>query len=216
MEDVYVKLQADGKVFVIENDGAVTREKEIDPDSLISLVERSTYSQITDSYGGVLPKHCIYYGFAERRSGEMFQVVMLERKGCVRPYNHFGSIENVGYPKLIFAYKIANNKMVSSAVVAAIDEFIGELSPVYYFPYANVSHNGRICTGSYHYPEIDTLTGLNYLPEDFYLIEHTHEKNAVSEVIRDILDQVKEKPFDNSLLKFNTTFKQFVEEFCKG
>jgi len=213
MESISLRLQADGTIFVIEENGAVIKEKQIDPDSLITVIEKSVYSEIADSYGNILPKNCVYYGFAERRSGEMLQIVMLEREKCIRPYNHFGQVEMVGYPKLIFAYKIANKRIITSAVVAVTDEFITERSPVYHFPYANVFNNGRICTGNYHYPEIESLTGLNFLPEDFYLIEHTHEKNAAGEVIREILDQMKDKPFDDKLLKFYKTFKQFVEEF---
>lgn len=213
MEDIYLKMQTDGSLFVIENNDPVIKEKQIDPDSLINLIERSTYSEITDSYSRILPKNCIYYGIKERRSGEVIEVIMIEREKCIRPYNHFGQIETVGYPKLIFAYNIVNKRVSGSAVVAATDEFITEKSPVYHFPYANVSYNGGICTGTYHYPEIDSLTGLGYLPEDFYLIEHTHANNGSGETIRDILDQVQGKPFDDSLLKFCMTFKQFIERF---
>ena len=213
MEFIDIRLRNNGTVFIIEKDGATIKEKQIKPDSLIALIESSTYSEVTDSYGSIIPKSCIYSGAVERRSGLSNQVIMIEREKCIRPYNHFGSVELVGYPKLILAYKIAGNKIISSAVVAATDEFITDKSPVYYFPYANVGHSGVICTGTYHYPEINALTDLTYLPEDFYLIEHTHEKNAVNEVIGDILDQVKEKPFDDNLLKFYRTFKQFVGEF---
>ena len=213
MDSVSVKLLADGTVYVVEEEGAVIKEKLIEPDSLLKLIESSAYSEITDSYGSVLPKNCIYYGVMERRSGLPVQVVMVERERCVRPYNHFGSVEMVGYPKLVFAYKISGADIISSAVVAATDEVISEDSPLYYFPYANVFFTGKICTGTYHYPKIRSLADLTYLPEDFYLIEHTHERNAAGEVIREILDQVKEKPFDDSLLKFFKTFGQFVREY---
>jgi hypothetical protein len=213
MDSINIKLREDGAVFIIEEYGAVIKEKRINPDSLINLIKNSIYNEVTDSYGSNLPKNCIYYGVTERRSGLPSQTVVIEREKCIRPYNHFGLVEMVGYPKLLFIYKVTGNQIVSSSVVAATDEFITDSSPVYHFPYANVFIDGRICMGTYHYPEIKSLTDLTFLPEDFYLIEHTHEKNATGEVIRDILDQVQEKPFDDGLLKFYKTFKRKRQKF---
>jgi hypothetical protein len=124
---------------------------------------------------------------------------------------------NVGYPKLLFAYKIVGNRVVSSAVVAAVDEFIKPQTPVYVFPYGNVFLNGNICMGSYRHPEVNPkdLTDVNFFPEAFYLIEHTHPHNAKSQVIKEILDKVKDKPFDNGLLVFQCTFEQWINGFSQ-
>ncbi|MCG8402846.1 MAG: prokaryotic E2 ligase family D protein, partial [Firmicutes bacterium] len=160
-----------------------------------------------------LPKNCIYYGVLERLDSSPTQVVVIERDNCFKPYNHIGDTVNVGYPKLLFAYQIKDNEVISSAVVAARDEFIKNESPVYHFPYGNVLANGKICWGTYTYPRLKELADLTFYPEPFYLLEHTHAMNAVNQVVADLLHSDKE--FDDSKLVMMTTFKKFINKFCK-
>lgn len=182
----------------------------------MELVKSTLHSHVTDSYNTpTLPKNCIFYGVVERFSSQPEVNIVIEREKCIRPYNHFGDTENVGYPKLLFAYKIVGNRVASTAVVAVVDELVKPSSPVYVFPYGNVFHNGNICMGSYHHPEINPkdMTDVNYFPEAFYLIEHTHPKNSRDQVIKDILDKVEDKPFDDDLLIFYGTFEQWIDQF---
>ena len=165
----------------------------------------------------MLPKNCIYYGVVEKLSQQQIECVVIERKACIRPYNHFGDIIEVGYPKLLFAYKIKGVQVVASAVVAAIDEFIKPRTPVYVFPYGNAFNNGSICMGTFHHPDVKPgdLTDVSFYPEVFYLIEHDQVKNQRKQEIKEILDKVTGKPFDNELLTVQCTFEQWVDRFSK-
>lgn len=213
-KSINLKITKDGSVFLIEENGPVKREREIEPQSLLTLIEKSLHNEVTDAYGSRLPKNCVFYGVVERHAQQPTQIVMLERDKCIRPYNHFGAEETVGYPKLIFAYKVQGQHVITTSVVAAKDEVMTPESAVYHFPYANVGASGAICLGSYSYPEVKDISDMSYFPEPFYLIEHTHANNGAGQVVREILDQVQEKPFDDELLEHRCTFEQFINNFA--
>ena len=210
IESINLKVCSDGSAYLIEQ-GLTTRERPIDPQSLLAIIESSIINKVTDRYESVLPKNCIYYGVLERHSLEPQQIVVVEREPCIRPYNHLGTMYRVGYPKLLFAYKISKNRVNGSFVVAATDEYIKEGSNCYHFPYANVGPHGGICTGNYIYPQLNEVADVALLPEGFYLIEHTHITNAANQIIEELLEKTQEKVFDNNLLVFKQTFKQFVD-----
>lgn len=178
---------------------------------LLELVKDSLHEKVTDAYGSPpLPKNCVFYGVVERHSQVPIVNIAIEREGCIRLYNHFGDILEVGYPKLVFLYSIKGNRVSGSCVGAVTDEIIKSGSPVYHFPYGNVFNNGGICMGSYAHPEVNELSDITYFPEPFYLIEHTHTNNAKNQLVKDLLDQSMGKPFNNELLVFNCSFKDFV------
>ncbi|OPX90765.1 MAG: hypothetical protein A4E52_00743 [Pelotomaculum sp. PtaB.Bin013] len=189
----------------------MVKEKQIDPSGILHLVKESLDSVITDHYeSGPLPKGCIYYAVVERNSQHPEQIVIIEREACIRPYNHMGEIYQVGYPKLIFCYKVIKDKICGFYMAAVKDEIINKKSEVYHFPYANVYDNGSVCMGSFIHPPIKELSDLTYYPEAFYTIEHTHLMNARNQLIIDILKEVENKPFDSGLLVFDCTFEQFI------
>ena len=209
IESVNLRLYSDGSAYLIEQ-GLTTKERPVDPQSLLKIIENSIVNKVTDSYGSTLPKNCVYYGVTERQSSAPQQLVVIERDPCIRPYNHNGTIYHAGYPKLLFAYQIINNHVHQSYVVAATDEYIKNGSSCYHFPYANVSRTGSICTGSYIYPLLNEIADTALLPEGFYLIEHTHVTNAANQIIEELLEVTKDRPFNNEQLVFKCTFEQFV------
>jgi hypothetical protein len=173
-------------------------------------------NRVADSfYSPPLPKNCIYYGVVERFMNSSTQIVVLERDGCIRPYNHFGEIYNVGYPKMLFAYAIKNSRVISTMVVAVKDEFVKNDSAVYHFPYGNVYGDGRVCWGNFSYPSVNSIIDLNFYPEAFYLLEHTHPKNAVGQVIIDLLESSRDKHFDDDKLVLMSTFGKIISTFSK-
>ncbi|MFX4261297.1 hypothetical protein ACOBQJ_03735 [Pelotomaculum propionicicum] len=180
---------------------------------MLELVKNSLHEKVTDAYGSPpLPKNCVFYGVVERHSQSPTVLVAIERDKCIRPYNHFGEIIEVGYPKLVFLYAIKGNKVCGSYVAAVTDEIIKSESPVYFFPYGNVGLTHSICMGNYFHPEVKELSDVTYFPEPFYLIEHTHPNNAKNQVIKELLEQTKGKPFNDELLIFNCTFKDFINK----
>ncbi|MBF7083391.1 hypothetical protein IT084_10440 [Desulfallas sp. Bu1-1] len=215
-EHIDIRITSEGSVFIVEQNDTI-RRKQIEPQSLLQLIKNSIdKNEVVDKYGSpALPKNCIYYGVLERFASSPTQVVVIERDKCSKPYNHIGDIIlNVGYPKLLFAYKIQNNNVISSAVVAAKDEFIKNNSAVYHFPYGNVFADGIICWGNYRHPQLEELANLTFYPELFYLIEHTHPTNAVGQAVVDLLH--KGKKFDDSKLVLMTTFKKFINQFTNS
>lgn len=198
-------------------EGLTTTERPIDPQSLLNLLDASVIRQFTESYKSPpLPKNAVFYGVVDRHAQDLEQIVIIEREPCIRPYNHFGDIRSVGYPKLLFAYRIIGKTVTSTSVVAAVDEIMSDSSSIYHYPYANVSVGGVICWGSYRNPPITNLVDLTYLPEEFYLIEHTHEKNAHQEVVSDLLIKVENRAFDSGLLVFKETFENFINNNMNG
>lgn len=188
------------------------KEKQIDPFSLITLVKESLSNKITDHYeSGPLPKNCIYYGVVERNSQKPEQVIIIEREACIRPYNHLGTILQVGYPKLLFCYRVVSENVQTFYVAAAVDEIIKNSSEIYLFPYANVYLGGNVCMGSFVYPLLRELAELTYYPEAFYTIEHTHLTNAKNQLIADLLEKNENKAFDSKLLIPDCNFEKFVK-----
>lgn len=214
LEHINIKITPDGSVFVAEH-GVTVKQKQIDPQYLIQIINNSLEkSEVVDRYNSpVLPKNCIYYGVVERFASHPSQIVVVEKDKCIKPYNHLGDVINVGYPKLLFTYRIRGNEVIDSAVVAAIDEFIKNQSPIYRFPYGNVHSDGRICWGTFKYPRLNELADLSFYPEPLYLFEHTHTQNGAGQVISELLH--KDREFDDSKLMLFTTFEKFIEYFTK-
>jgi len=214
LEALYLKFMPDGRIVrVIE--GVAKQETEIDPSDLINLIPGSLDHKVKDWYHSLaLPKGCIYYGVVERHSGAEETVVVIEKERCIWFYNHMGETYYVGYPKLLFAYKIQGDRITNSALVAATDKYIKNSSEVYHFPYANVFSNTHICQGSMRYPTVKSLADIARYPLGFYLVEHTHANNGAHQPVLEILEKVRNKPFDDSLLTFITTFEKWVTKFA--
>ncbi len=149
----------------------------------------------------ILPKSCVFY----QESRNRIRVGIEVEKG-----NHdviFGEIEEslykqVAYPKLLFWFDINKSMQVLSAnVVAVKDLLISEETELYRFPYSNVFESGKICwtIKSDPYSSLRQLEILPYIflgaTKNMDLYEAAHDIN-----LRDLLEFMQEKVFDDSLL----------------
>lgn len=209
-ESINLRINKDGSVFLTK-EGLIKKEKQINPQTLLDLIRSSLKNEVIKQiYSGPLPKGTVFYGHLNREN-ICEEIVVIHRPACVRTYNHFGRCDEVGYPALLFGFRVACKKIVSSYLVAVTDEVILDSSIIYHFPYANIYSDGRICWGNYKTPNINHLAELNYQPEAFYFIEHTHERNAAGQVIGELLQKAREEKFDSKLLVPLGTFKQLIK-----
>lgn len=58
----------------------------------------------------------------------------------------------VGYPGLIYRFKVENQFLSQVKIWAVLDKNLTPDTPVYHYPYFNSYQDGRICIGSNHIP----------------------------------------------------------------
>jgi hypothetical protein len=193
--------------------GLSVKEKQIDPQSLMNLAQKSLNNVIVDHHGsGPLPKNCIYYGVFERNAQKPAQIIIIEREAGIRSYNHLGTVLQVGYPKLLFCYRVVDEYVKGFHLVAAVDEIIKNDSDIYRFPYANVNISGVVCLGGFNYPPLKELAELTYYPEGFLTIEHSiHGDNTGKYPFEVLLKKMENRQFDNELLILDCNFKTLIK-----
>ncbi|MEF3304180.1 hypothetical protein [Paenibacillus sp. GYB003] len=153
----------------------------------------------------LLPRNCILY--QENGAGCRTVAIEVEKQ---RFNVQFGNdlYKNVGYPKLVFVFKVFPGSQMSANVLTVTDKVIGANTEVFYYPYSNVQHAGRSMQACW--PELNKLgteqdiyNNLNLLSTLPFLFLNSPSNNDLYkyENLRDRFIKFSGKDFDDGILE---------------
>lgn len=116
-----------------------------------------------------LPRGCVKHVWLSR--SQDIQLVFVEipkRKWDISYFNKDLVYEQVGFPRMLFGYKLNGNRVVDLYCLALKgDQRVTDDMQIYKFPFANVS-NGLVCMGGNKFPLVKDLTRLTTLHNLFF------------------------------------------------
>ncbi|MBA4535201.1 hypothetical protein [Brevibacillus halotolerans] len=164
-----------------------------------------------------LPTNCIKHFWINRSQKE--QLVFIEipkQKWDISFYN--SKFKQVGFPRLIFGYRLKENLIKKIYILAIKDKgrVLGK-TEIFKFPFANVL-NGSVCMGGNSLPTIKDLTQLSTMHNLFFAAPSSScyydtERNysGISD-LRELYTYLQDKIFPEEWLKSKD---MTLEEYCK-
>lgn len=154
-------------------------------------------------YKGFMPKNVLYYH--KTFSDEMIVIDIPKRQFDVK--FHDVKYEKVGHPRMLFAFRVADNKIRSLKIACVKDKIINEETKLYLYPYSNVFADHGVCW-TYSQYDIDSLEKLQHIP---YIFLNTPNNSHVNGRTRELFEANCEKEFNNEDLQTSGyTFAQLV------
>lgn len=167
--------------------------------------------------------------FREAYGSQLIQTKQIGKKSCIyilhkkkakMPLQMFKRFYgDVGYPGLLFAIKVVNDRLFSMYLVAVKDNIINEDTKLYYYPYTNVSGDmGNVCLGSNKFSKgISKKNNLFKVPLQFAEMPNslhsfmaTH--NSAGYDCEEMVKKMQNREFDDKLLVEKeqiTTYKEW-------
>jgi hypothetical protein len=148
------------------------------------------------------------------------RTVILVREPMPMDITYFDDVyKNVGIPRLLFGIKIYQNIIQSVRIMAIKDFIIKENTPLYEYPFSNVSRGtGNVCFGMNRVSSIDVthLTALHSIPDMFLSMPNNNDNyghNLSGLDYRPLLERLSDKPFDDNWLEpAKKTYKEWFEQ----
>lgn len=158
----------------------------------------------------ILPKGTVLY--QEDASGT--KVVVLERDRARRDVTfHNTPYNQVGHPKLLFAFLVKHDEIKACQIVAIKDVTIKPNSRLFRYPFSNVYSDNRACWPELASIKIKNLYELQNLP-DLFFNSPANNHLFQGENLREWFFTLQNKDFDDSkLVPLNTTVEKFYEMF---
>lgn len=218
--EVLLRFLPDGRVYVesVAEDTCVP-PKRIDVSDLEQALTSSFVRKRMDVEfrTGVLPKGTVEVT-AVTANGKLGHLIVIEREKCVAPFVlHLKDKEplscDVGYPRLLFKFAVFAGEVKSLQIRAAKEGPLRDNTPLYYYPYTNVYHDGYVCMGTYKYPPVREFWNLNTYPDIFYRLPNSTDLyNRPGIILRELIELNREREFDDSLLEpCGETYGQFAQ-----
>lgn len=156
-------------------------------------------------YEGFMPKNILYY----RRTLGTDHVVIEVPKGLrdVRYQNI--KYKGVGHPKMLFFFKVKNEKIISIRIACVKGPFINEESELFHYPFSHVHSKHNVCWSFGEY-EIDSLEKLQHIP---YVFVSTPNSGHFKPETLDMFKALEGEEFDDNILRpSGMCFKELIEE----
>lgn len=171
----------------------------------------------------ILPKNCVQHIWINRiRKSQIVFVDVPKSQWDITFYNT--PLEQVGYPRMLFGYRIIGNKVNTMYILAVKEKGrITKETEIYHFPYANVS-NGTVCMGGNQLlklPDIEDLWQLGTYHNLFFQAPssacyYNSERNLAGFTdLREFYRHMENRVFSDEYLRKQGTFKEFVKQICK-
>jgi len=217
MNEVLIRICEDGVITVEDDRDGVKGFKEINPDTLLTCINRSLLRGAV--FSGLLPKNCVSFAAYDDGDKEVC-IIHPESKSNISyygtPYLDFP------LPKLVFGFRITRENQIGGCRlgVAGNDDNLKPTTPMYAYPFGNVSGT-RLCTGKNALPKCESLHTLASVP--YYIIgmdnnnDNFKKTNNKPELeMRDLLELLKDKTpeyyYSDILIPSGSTLGDFISE----
>jgi hypothetical protein len=165
-----------------------------------------------------LPVNCVKHIWINR--AQKIQMVFIEvpkGKWDIAYYNT--AFEQVGFPRMLFGYRIRDGRIQQMHILAVKDKGrIREDTELYKFPYANVS-NGMVCMGGNTLPVIKDLAQLATMHQVFFAAPSstcyydTKRNESGFSDLRELYNRMQGQDFPEEwLTSKQQTFGQYCQE----
>lgn len=219
-----IEIKEDGTnlVSILQSENGRKKEKIITMDSLISSISSSSKKGNFEIIKSPLYKEVMGTKLIQSKQyAKNSTVYILHRKKFQAPMQIFSRFHgDVGYPGLLFAVYVVNNRLSRLNVIAVKDDVIDEGTKLYKYPYTNVSGNdGKVCLGANFFGK-GILDGekLYNVPNEFFSMPNTlhsysNKNNTKGYEFEEMIISLKNKEFDNELLVNNNKLLTYIEWF---
>ncbi|NMA50097.1 MAG: hypothetical protein GX947_10120 [Tissierellia bacterium] len=219
-----IELREDGSnlVSIIKEENGRKKEKIITMDDFISsVISANSMGEFEPVIGPMFKDIKGTKLIQSKQYAKNSSVYVLHRKKFQAPvqiYNRFHG--DVGFPGLLFAIYVVNNRLSKLNLVAVKDEIITEETRIYKYPYTNVSGDrGSVCLGGNNFDK-GILEGdkLYNVPNQFFSMPNTlhsysSSKNTKGYEFEEMVISLKNKEFDDELLVENKDLKNYKQWF---
>lgn len=213
--DLTLRVSPDsGKITVEEHTGDVISRKEITPRAFFDCIKGSIRHTAYPS--GLLPPDCLAVSLGEQDTGIVVRYSMdwADISFYETPYPHFP------LPRLVFGYHVdPQGKAVRCRMGVMEDEIPRPETPMYFYPFSNVSDDGHLCIGMNALPKYKGLHKTATLPALLLSIPNALDRfdqghNRLDMEYRDLLEHLKDKTpayyYDEVLVRNGKTLQDFI------
>lgn len=215
-----IELKEDGSnlVSIINEENGRKKEKIISIDDFISSIISANSLGSFDPVLSPLYKEINGVKLIQhKQNAKNSSIYILHRKKFQAPVQIYSRFHgDVGFPGLLFAIYVVNNRLSKLKVVAVKDEIITEDTKIYRYPYTNVSgEDGLVCLGSNNFEKgILEEDKIFNVPNQFFSMPNTlhsysPHNNAKGYEFEEMVISLKNREFDDNLLVENSRLKNY-------
>jgi len=195
--------------------GVVSR-KNISPQSLSDCILTSRYDEEVHATG-LLPEGCIA---AVMEKKHIYYYIRYPE--LYADFSYYGTeYPNFPIPRLVFQFKylIQEHKVAESSLCVVKDTRLTPDTPLYRYPFSNVSGDGHICLGNNALPVYKDPARLHTLASYILRMPNNNDRfsrdnNRLHAEFRDLLEQMKNKTpahyYTDVLVESGQTLKDFL------
>lgn len=216
--DTVIRIAGERAEVVVEQmkKGGIITRKNISPDALGACFLTSKYDDGIH-HTGLLPENCIAMTITAKH-----HFYYIRYPDLYSDMAYFGTeYPRFPIPRLIFGFKYMPNegKVAESRVCVVADERLRDDTPLYTYPFSNVSSGGNICIGNNALPVYKHPSRLSGLPGYILRIPNNNDHysnsgNRLHWEYRELLEQMKDKPasyyYTDVLKESRLTLKDFM------
>jgi len=215
-DELIIRIKNDGSVSVEEYKNGIKSYKPITPDSLLDCINKSLLRGETSS--GLLPPNC--KSFKAHDNGE-YDVTILhpEDKADI---SYVGTeYKDFPLPRLIFGFHISSEGRISQCRLGVVgnESNLKPTTPMFKYPFSNVSSNTRLCIGNNPLPRVQSLHTLGSLTYHILSMDNNNDhfrpsNNKLGLEMRDLMELLKDKQqscyYEDILIPSGTTLGDFI------
>lgn len=227
-----------GTVCIKNDHGLLINEYKMTIDEFIQSVIDSQHRDVVVKHGrrkilmkkrkraivdsGCLPSNCVRQVWTDYKNHQ--QIVFFDIPKTRWDMKYYDtSIEQVGYPRLLFGYQLQGNKVTEMFLFGLKDN--GRIrgdTELFKFPFANVK-DGKVCMGGNIYPTITDLYQLSTYHNVFFAAPSSNcyydtlrNDSGISD-LRELYTVLSEKDFPEEwLVSKKMTFDEFIKRIKKS
>lgn len=143
---ITLQIAEDGAFIELENNGR-KEFRECDIDTLIDILNRAVREVSTDEVieSPMLPVNTIKF---DRSANTNDYTLYMYREPVIDQITFESRSYVVGYPAIIYGFKVVNEVVSRVEVWAVKDKVLTPETQIYHYPFFNVSQDGRMCIGT--------------------------------------------------------------------
>lgn len=205
------------EIFVEQEKNGIVARKSIAPDTLAQCFLTSRYNDEIHTTG-FLPEGCIAATITPKCTW-----YFLRYPDLYADISYFGTeYPHFPIPRLVFGFKyITSTKKVGASYLCVVkDERLTLSTPLFVYPFSNVSYEGSICLGNNALPAYKNPARLHTLAAHILRLPNNNDQfssnnNKLHLEYRDLLEQLKGKEpssyYSDVLKEKNQTLKDFMD-----
>lgn len=209
-----------GMMRVVFNDCGKEQTKLLTMDTYLSILGDATFSNIKNYVRiGSLPEGFLD-GSISSEDPATFDVVLI-KPAQKRPMIYGNRHWFIPFPKLVFYLSVSMGRVTTKLCFALRNETVDENTPIYLYPFGNVSFDGSICMGNVITKDLNQISMVEEFIADFFMSETNNDyydnKNQTGLSQAELLYRLKElELFPNEWLQKAGCMRDILKKVKQG